>query len=360
MANMKRKIKILIIDDSAFMRQSLSFLLAKDLELEVVGTAKDGKEGYELAKKLHPDLITLDVEMPVMNGLEALQLIMKDAPTSVIMISSVTTEGAEATLRAFEYGAVDFFSKEQNFANLDISKMKDELIRKIKSIVCQKWNNSKPQSKTALTKTPIDVASTASIGIIPKAGYKAVAIGVSTGGPISLQKVVPFLSDELNVPIFIVQHMPPKFTKSLADRLNSLAKLRVKEAEQNDIVKNNVVYIAPGGKHINFVKLGVDVKILLTDAPASALHRPSVNVMLNSILHVYGGNVLSVIMTGMGKDGLEGVSELNKLGGKCIAQDESSCVVYGMPKAIVDAGYADAVVPLEAIANKINTVLKNE
>lgn len=352
------KIKVLIVEDSAFMRQSLSFLLSKELDIEVVGTAKDGKEGYELAKKLHPDLITLDIEMPVMDGLEALKLIMRDVPTSIIMVSSATTEGADATLKAFEYGAVDFFSKEQSFANLDLSKMKDELIRKIKSIVCQKWNNNKLQSKDALT---ITLASTTSRGVIPKAaGYKAVAIGVSTGGPISLQKLIPFLSEELNVPVFIVQHMPPKFTKSLASRLNTLSKLMVMEAKRNDIVKNNVVYIAPGGKHINFVKLGVDVKILLTDEPASALHRPSVDVMLNSLAHIYGGKVLSVIMTGMGKDGLEGVSELNKLGGKCIAQDENSCVVYGMPKVIVDAGYADAVVPLDAIANKINMVLKNE
>ncbi len=354
---MKRKIKVLIVDDSAFMRKSLSIMLSKEPNIEIIGTAKDGKEGYELAIKLHPDVITLDVEMPVMDGLTALKLIMKDAPTAVIMVSSLTTDGAEATLKAFEYGAVDFFSKEQSFVSVNITKIKDDLIRKIKSIVYQKWNTAHTID-SALTKTPLGVASTTSRGVLPKIGYNAIALGVSTGGPISLQKVIPMLSEHLNVPIFIVQHMPPKFTKSLADRLNGMSKLTVKEAEHGDIVKKNYVYIAPGGKHIGFIKIGVDVKILLSDEPDTSLHRPSVDVMFNSAISIYGRKMLGVIMTGMGKDGLEGIKELKKLGGSCLAQNASSCVVYGMPKAIIDAGHADIVVPLEQIANKINSVFK--
>ncbi len=354
---MKRKIKVLIVDDSAFMRKSLSIMLSKEPNIEIVGTAKDGKEGYEFAKSLRPDVITLDVEMPVMDGLTALKLIMKDAPTSVIMVSSLTTDGAESTLKAFEYGAVDFFSKEQSFVSVSITKIKDDLIRKIKSIVYQKWNTAHIIN-SALTKSPHDVASTTSRGVLPKIGYNAIALGVSTGGPISLQKVIPLLSENLNVPIFIVQHMPPKFTKSLADRLDGMSKLSVKEAEHGDVVKKNFVYIAPGGKHMVFVKIGVDVKILLSDEPTTSLHRPSVDVMFKSAIAIYGKKMLGAIMTGMGKDGLEGIAELKKIGGNCLAQNANSCVVYGMPKAIVDAGYADIVVPLEQIANKINMVFK--
>ncbi len=354
---MKRKIKVLIVDDSAFMRKSLSIMLSKEPNIEIVGTAKDGKEGYKFAKELRPDVITLDVEMPVMDGLTALKLIMKDAPTSVIMVSSLTTDGAEATLKAFEYGAVDFFSKEQSFVNVNIAKIKDDLIRKIKSIVYQKWNIAH-SNNSALTKTPLDVASTTSRGVLPKTEYSAIALGVSTGGPISLQKVIPLLSEDINVPMFIVQHMPPKFTKSLADRLNGMSKLTVKEAEHGDIVKKNFVYIAPGGKHMGFVKIGIDIKILLSDEPSTSLHRPSVDVMFKSAISIYGKKMLGVIMTGMGKDGLEGITELKKIGGSCLAQNASSCVVYGMPKAVVDAGYADIIVPLEQIANKINSVFK--
>ncbi|MBU0472764.1 MAG: chemotaxis response regulator protein-glutamate methylesterase [Bacteroidetes bacterium] len=351
---MKKKIKVLIVDDSAFMRKSLSIMLSGDPNIEICGTAKNGQEGYDLAKELRPDLITLDVEMPVMDGLTALKLIMKDAPTSVIMVSSITTEGAESTIKAFEYGAVDFISKEQSFVSVNITKIKDELIRKIKSIVYHKRTTTLATSKSLNSHT--DISENVSKGVLPRIGYTAIAIGVSTGGPISLQKVIPQLSENLNVPVFIVQHMPPKFTKSLADRLNNMSKLAVKEAEHGDLVTKNTVYIAPGGKHINFVNVGHTVKIILTDQPEKSLHRPSVDVMLHSAISIYGKNLLSVIMTGMGKDGLLGIEELNKLGGKCLAQNEHTCVVYGMPKAVVDAGYADSIAPLGQIAYKINSV----
>jgi two-component system chemotaxis response regulator CheB len=349
---MKHKIRVLVVDDSAFMRKSLSIMLSKDPKIEVIGTAHNGKEGFELAKKLKPDLITLDVEMPIMNGLTALKLIMKEVPTPVIMVSSITTEGAESTLKALEYGAVDFISKEQSFVSVNITSIQDELIRKIKSIVFQRRSNSRFASKKVDARTKPSVAS----GALPKMRYNAIALGVSTGGPISLQKVIPFLSDKLNVPMFIVQHMPPKFTKSLADRLNGMSKVTVKEAEHGEQVQKNFVYIAPGGKHISFSKIGTNVKILLGDEPATSLHRPSVDVMMHSAISIYGVNLLSVIMTGMGKDGLLGITELKELGGKCLAQNEESCVVYGMPKAVVDAGFADAIVPLDEIANKINSV----
>ena len=349
---MKPNIRILIVDDSAFMRKSLSIMLSKDPSIEVVGTAHNGKEGFELAKKLTPDLITLDVEMPVMNGLTALKLIMKEIPTPVIMVSSITTEGANSTIKALEYGAVDFISKEQSFVSVNITSIQDELIHKIKSIIFQIRTKTKSVSAGVVSNRKMGHVS----GSLPSMRYTAIALGVSTGGPISLQKVLPFLSDKINVPMFIVQHMPPKFTKSLADRLDGMSKVTVKEAEHGEVVQNNFVYIAPGGKHIGFSKIGSSVKIQLGDEPATSLHRPSVDVMMKSATSVYGSNLLSVIMTGMGKDGLLGITELKKLGGKCLAQNEESCVVYGMPKAVVDAGLADAIVPLDQIANKINSV----
>ncbi|MCF6270046.1 MAG: chemotaxis response regulator protein-glutamate methylesterase [Melioribacteraceae bacterium] len=354
---MKRKIKVLIVDDSAFMRKSLAIMLESDPNIEIIGTGKDGEEGYKLAKELKPDIITLDIEMPKMDGLTALKLIMKDAPTSVIMVSSITTEGADATFKALEYGAIDFISKEQSFVSVSITKIKEDLIRKIKNIVYHKWN-SENLNRSSLLKSQKRESSTPKVsGVLPKLGYKAIVLGVSTGGPISLQKVIPYLSEKINVPMFIVQHMPPKFTKSLADRLNAMSKITVKEAEDKEIVQKNVAYIAPGGRHIHFRNFNGSVQVLLKDNPENSLHRPSVDNMIQSATNIYGKKILSVIMTGMGKDGLESIKELKKLGGKCIAQDEESCVVYGMPKAIVDAGCADTIEPLEKIANKINSVL---
>ena len=332
-------------------------MLESDPNIEVIGIGKDGEEGYKLAKELRPDIITLDVEMPKMDGLTALKLIMKDAPTSVIMVSSITTEGAEATFKALEYGAIDFISKEQSFVSVSITKIKEDLIRKVKNIVYHKWN-SEAANRTSLSNLRKKEFSTPQQSTpLPKLGYNAIALGVSTGGPISLQKVIPYLSENINIPMFIVQHMPPKFTKSLADRLNGMSKVTVKEAEDKEIVKKNFVYIAPGGRHIHFRSFNGSVQILLKDDPEKTLHRPSVDNMIQSATKIYGKRLLSIIMTGMGKDGLESIKELKKIGGKCIAQDEESCVVYGMPKAIVDAGFADTVEPLEKIANKINSVV---
>jgi two-component system chemotaxis response regulator CheB len=354
---LKRKIKVLIVDDSAFMRKSLSIMIESDPNIEVVGVGKDGEDGFRLAKELKPDIITLDVEMPRMDGLTALKLIMKEAPTAVIMVSSITTDGADATIKAFEYGAIDFISKEQSFVSVSITKIKEELIRKIKSIVYQRWSRANSFRGSILNREKNESVAPKPSGVLPKMGYTAVALGISTGGPISLQKVIPFLSDRMNVPMFIVQHMPPKFTKSLADRLNGMSKVEVKEAEHGETVRKNVVYIAPGGRHIHFKSVGGNVQIVLRDDPEKTLHRPSVDNMIQSAAKIYGKKLLTVIMTGMGKDGLEGIKEVKALGGKCIAQDEHSCVVYGMPKAVVDNGLADVIEPLDKIANKINSVL---
>jgi len=354
------KIKVLIVDDSAFMRKSIAIMVESDKDIEVIATARDGEEGYNLAKTLKPDLITLDIEMPKMDGLTALKKIMKDCPTSVLMVSSLTTEGAEATLKALEYGAIDFIPKELSFVNVNIIKVKEDLIRKIKDIVRHR------QLKDGLSRLrrlkgieSARASTTVTVNKeIPRVGFKAIVLGVSTGGPLSLQKVIPRLSKKINVPMFIVQHMPPKFTKSLADRLNGMSELEVKEAEANEPVRSNVVYIAPGGFHMGLRKNSTGhITVDISEMPNTTLHRPSVDVMMESVINIYGKYTLSIIMTGMGRDGLEAVKLLKNLGGYCIAQNEESCIVYGMPKAVVDFGCADIISPLEKIADEINKVM---
>jgi len=356
------KIKAVIIDDSAFMRKSLAIMLEGSGEIEIVGSAKDGLEGYNMVKTLRPDIVTLDIEMPVMDGLTALQKIMKDCPTSVLMVSSLTTEGADATVKALELGAVDFIPKELSFVNVNIIKIKDELIRKIKEIVKQ---NAVKRRLERLKKLSVGPAGSvvarpriSSSEIMPKVGYRAIALGISTGGPFSLQKFIPLLSKKINIPMFVVQHMPPKFTKSLAERLNSLSELEVKEAEDNENIRNGVIYIAPGGFHMGVRKSysGVN-QISITEEPSNTLHRPSVDFMMGSVIKAYGKQTMGIIMTGMGRDGCEAVRELKDLGGHCLAQDEDSCVVYGMPKAVVDAGFADVVAPLEKMADIVNNAV---
>ncbi|HEX2869578.1 MAG TPA: chemotaxis response regulator protein-glutamate methylesterase [Ignavibacteriales bacterium] len=355
---LNQKIRAVVVDDSAFMRKSLSIMLESDGDIEVVATARDGLDGLNVIKAQRPDVVTLDIEMPRMDGLTALERIMAECPTSVIMVSSITTEGAEATLKALELGAVDFIPKELSYVSVNIVKIKEDLIRKVKEIVRQRsvqMRLRRIQNFSSSGSRPQTAAVPSPMKSLPRIGYRAIALGVSTGGPMSLQKVVPELSKNINCPMFIVQHMPPKFTKSLADRLNSMSGLEVKEAEHNEIVKNGTVYLAPGGYHMTVKRTSMgSVAIDISENPSDTLHRPSVDVMMSSVLKVYGKSTLGIIMTGMGRDGSEAIRELKTLGGYAVAQDEQSCVVYGMPKAIVDAGHADVVAPLEKIAEIVN------
>ena len=238
---------------------------------------------------------------------------------------------------------------------------KEELIQKIKEIVKQRAvRNRLEKIQKNLRRDSAPVIHHVE-GTLPRLSYRAIALGISTGGPFSLQKLIPLLSKKIDIPIFIVQHMPPKFTKSLADRLNGLSQLEVKEAEDGETVKNGVVYLAPGGFHMTVSKnSGPLGKIVISDEPKTTLHRPSVDVMMNSVVDFYGKNTLGVIMTGMGKDGLEGIKKLKSLGGYTLAQDEKTCVVYGMPKAVVEAGLADVIAPLENISSIINKATSYE
>ena len=354
---MQNQINVLVVDDSAFMRKSLSLLLESDPQINVIDTATDGLIAIEKIKKLKPDIVTLDIEMPKMDGITALGIIMKECPTPVIMVSSLTIEGADVTLKALELGAVDFIPKEMSFVSVAITGIKEELVGKVKAI-----HKSKPLPKKVhafnFKSDSRSVRSKIMTSRLPIMNYRALALGISTGGPISLQKVIPLLSEKIRVPIFIVQHMPPKFTASLAERLNSMSALEVKEAEDGEIVRSSVVYIAPGGFHMTLQKDKLNnVVINISESPDNVLHRPSVDVMLNSVHQIYGKNMLGVIMTGMGKDGLEGIKKLKSTGGHCIAQNEETCVVYGMPRAIVDNGLADIVASLEEIPKLINQAM---
>lgn len=342
-------IKLLVVDDSAFMRKAIENMVKSAPDIQIVGFARNGKEAVELAEKLNPDVITLDIEMPVMDGLEALKQIMSKCPTSVIMVSSLTSEGAEATLKALELGAVDFLTKDKSFASFGVMKLEDQIIQKIRQFATKKFFK-RPNVNQTVQTTSTSYTPKVKAGLGNK---KIVAIGVSTGGPQSLQKVIPSLPTTLNRPVLVVQHMPPNFTASLANRLNSLSQLTVVEAQGKEKLEPNTVYIAKGGFHLKIKKVGSNYYTEVTNEPSNVLHIPSVDIMVESVAESFGRDGLGVIMTGMGSDGLKGLQKLKTLGGAVIAQNQETCVVYGMPRAVVEAGIADEVVPLEAIANAI-------
>jgi len=356
---LNKQINVLIVDDSAFMRKSISLMLESDPEIKVIGTARDGKEGVELVKKLRPDIVTLDIEMPGMNGLDALKIIMKENPLPVLMFSSLTTEGADATMEAFNLGAVDFVPKDMSYVNINITNKKAELIEKIKSIGRSATLRLRFRKLGASThpafkvSAPSKASVTRSVTMPARRDFKAMVLGISTGGPFALIQIIPKFPENFPLGIAIVQHMPPKFTRSLADRINALSHLHVKEAEEGDVLEKGIVLLAPGGKHMTFRKQGVNIVVRISDEPSTTLYRPAADIMMNSASEVIGSPLLGVIMTGMGKDGMEALKTIKRKGGYVVAQNEESCVVYGMPKSVVDEGIADAILPLDEIPSMI-------
>jgi two-component system chemotaxis response regulator CheB len=349
------KIRVLVVDDSAFMRKAIETMLAGETDIEIVGYGKNGVEAVDMAASLKPDIITLDVEMPQMDGITALELIMKNSPTPVIMVSSLTQEGADTTLKALDRGAVDFIPKEKSYGSVGILKISNELKNKVRRFAGDKGiiHRLRPATAPAALRHPAVVKKTAS-----STHKKIVALGTSTGGPQSLQRVIPLLPGELGVPVVIVQHMPPSFTQSLAARLNSLSKLNVVEAQGGETLKPNCVYIAKGGKQMTIKRSGGSASIVVSDEDPKLLHNPSVDVMIDSVAENFGSDALGVIMTGMGNDGTKGLKKLKEKGGFVISQDESSCIVYGMPRSVVEAGIADEIVPLDELASRISFHVK--
>jgi two-component system chemotaxis response regulator CheB len=341
-------VKVLIVDDSAFMRNTIAGMIATDPELEVIGIARDGIEAIDKVASLKPDIVTLDVEMPRMDGIEALKHIMSKTPVPVLMVSSITTEGAEVTLDALDMGAVDFIPKNLSDLSINIVKIKEVLLDKLKSIGRKGLVRRKTLkfSKPLKMPTPTQYTSHRKTGIV--------AIGSSTGGPRALQTIILNIPKDFPVPILIAQHMPPAFTGPFAERLNQLSQLEVKEAENGEPIKKGMVYIAPGGKHMGVKRKKItESSIDITADNGIFIYSPSAEYLMLSITEIYSGQALGVILTGLGNDGTQGMKEIKNKGGRTIAESEESCVVYGMPKSVVEAGVADKIVTLDEIAGEI-------
>ena len=415
--------KVLIVDDSTFFRKRLKEIIESDPTMQVVGEAKDGKEGVSLAASLHLDVITMDVEMPVMDGITAVKEIMAKTPTPILMFSSLTFEGANSTFKALEAGAVDFMPK--NFD--DIAHRREDgikaLLNAIKAVSRSRVRGFRPSLSTSTTTRPSSLSATrtsstlssttrtstlsstsslssrlsstasapaptqgAALGQykkinellsseqgVPAAARKftfgdhkaettafkksgkshsLVAIGSSTGGPIALQEIIPKLP-KLNVPVVIVQHMPGSFTNTFAARLDAMSQLHVVEAKDGDVLEPGTCYIAPGGKQMIFERFGLKTRIRIIQDTGRVTYNPCVDVSFASLAQIFGNKVLAMILTGMGSDGCEGCQLLKAKGSVIWAQNEETCVVYGMPQAVVNANVADLVLPLGDIAGCI-------
>jgi len=369
----KTPIGVLIVDDSPFMRMTLQKILNQDPGIKVMDTARDGREGILKLQALRPQVVTMDVEMPVMNGLQALEEIMRWQPTPVIILSAVTTEGTQATLKALDLGAFDVVSKPSGSPGADLLALSRDLIEKVKAaagvnpaclgrrevpLVATVQATPSISRSSGVVGMPLrqtqPLTSLGRTGLTPKYPIEIVAIGTSTGGPSALQAVLPTLPANFSVPVLVAQHMPPGFTGPLAQRLNGLCPLKVREGIHGDMLKAGTVYVAPAGKQMEVQRKAGQLTLQIGDeAPIPTLYHPSVDVMFLSLAKVVGKGTLGVVMTGMGSDGTKGMKEVKALEGFAIAQSEETCVVYGMPRTLVEAGLADRIVPLGEIGRTI-------
>jgi two-component system, chemotaxis family, protein-glutamate methylesterase/glutaminase len=359
-------IRVLVVDDSAFMRTALRRMIESDPAFKVIDTAADGIEGVEKAVQFRPDVITMDIEMPRMNGLDALSKIMQSAPCPVIMVSSFSQIGpvsktyAEATLEALSRGAYDFLAKDVTNPSLDIVRIKDDLIAKCKAAAGQR---RRPQRARAAQPGASQQPARVAPAITPVSDRRfpaprLVCMGSSTGGPKALQQILPMLPANLAVPIVVVQHMPRGFTDPFARRLDSLCRLRVKESEPSEPLLPGVVYIARAGEQLRVVRRSGGAFTHMSLVPLNALHIPSVDILMLSAADQFGGHAMGVILTGMGHDGSRGMLAIYRAGGFTLGQDEASCTVYGMPRACAEASVLHNVLSLEAIPGEIVRVVE--
>ncbi len=342
----ENKIKVLVVDDSALMRRLIQDLLEQDTEIDVIGVARDGAEALKKAHELQPDVITLDIEMPVMDGITCLENLQKQGSYGIIVVSGSTQTGANATIRALELGAFDFISKPQSSAELVSDSKRTEIIGKVKLAyqALKKAGKRNQQQSKSLVKRP---EKTTQLKYV-------VVIGISTGGPRALSAILPEFPADLPAAVVIVQHMPPGFTKSLAERLDERCSLAVKEAENNDSLQAGHAYIAPGDYHLTFEGEDRDILIKLQKTPPVGSFRPSVDVTMKSLAESNADSVIGVIMTGMGSDGSRGLLELkNRKNAYIIAQDESTSIVFGMPRSAIELDIVDEIVPLQKIPSCI-------
>ena len=340
-----KPVRLLIADDSFLMRQLLTDLLAGVPEIQVVGVARDGEEALILFRTLFPDVVTLDLEMPKMDGLRALEAIQRERPTPVIVVSAYTQKGAQATLEALEKGAFDFVPKPSGTISLDISKVRDELIAKILAASQSGGSRMRPEESGERK---------AKLAHLTIPGEKMVAIGASTGGTRALTEILPRLPAALPAPVVVVQHMPAGFTTSLAERLNGSSRLRIDEAAQGDFLRPGEVKIAPGDRHLVVTP---ERRVRLTQDPPQWGVRPSVDRMMTSAAEVYGAGAVGILLTGMGHDGALGMKAIKERGGTTIVQNRETCTVFGMPQAAIKAQCVDAVLPLYEIPGAIVSLL---
>lgn len=334
-------IKVLIVDDSSFFRRRISEFLSSDPNIEVVGQAVDGLDAIEKTKELNPDVITMDIEMPRLDGISAVKKIRETKSTPILMFSSLTMEGAKATFEALDAGASDFLPKKFE----EIASERSEAIEKLCDCV-KSLARAPSTSGAAKIKIPASIRSANSAS---SKGYQLAVIGASTGGPIAIEKVLKQLPANYSLPVLLIQHMPGSFTGAFAERLDKLCAINVKEAEDGDELKPGTAYIAPGGRQMRLKKNGRGSVLSIGDEPVVTTYKPSVDITFNSIAEAYRGRVLAIVLTGMGSDGCDGAKLLREKGATVWAQDEASCVVYGMPMAVVRENLADKVMSVDEI-----------
>ena len=362
-------VKVLVVDDSSFFRRRVSEIINQDPLMTVIDTAQNGREAVDKALQLRPDVITMDIEMPVLDGISAVREIMAKCPTPILMFSSLTHDGAKATLDALDAGALDFLPKKFE----DIARDKDEAVRLLQQrvreiarkrfLMAAKPRALEPVARPVLASTavrpspsqPEPVRAPSAPASFKRSGksYQLVAIGTSTGGPVALQNVLTKLPGDFPHPILLIQHMPATFTAAFAARLNGLCQVGVKEAEDGDILKPGQAYLAPGGKQMLLEGRGPGARIRIIEGNDKVNYKPCVDITFASAAKTYGDKVLAIVLTGMGADGRDGARLLKEQGATIWAQDEASCVVYGMPQAVAKAGIASESLPLDRVAQRI-------
>jgi len=358
-------VRVLVIDDSAFMRKIISGMIDQAPGLEVIGQARNGRQGVEMAQELKPDLITLDIEMPILDGLGALREIKikcRAGNPAVLMCSSLTTQGSTEAFKALRLGAADVIAKDPATVGKGDAGFRDELISKLKAIGGGRRkqqprtpSSQRPRGSETTEAPPPDLPAQLSIS-----GVTAVVIGSSTGGPPALEDILTTMPAGLTVPIFIAQHMPPVFTQTLASRLDQQCVCGATHIDGRTTINANTIYVAQGGKHMHLSRIGdASPRATVKDEPESAPFRPSVDTLFSTASRVFGPGLLAIQLTGMGEDGAAGAADVRAAGGKVIAQHPSTCVVYGMPKAVVESGNADALMTPQQIANTLRSLCEN-
>lgn len=349
------KIRVLVVDDSALMRKLIPKMLTQDPEIEIVATAMDGIFALKKIRAAQPDVITLDLDMPRMDGLTLLPLLTREFQIPVLVVSSLTARGADMTFRALELGAVDFVTKPQDAISVQIEQVGSDLINKVKSIA------RIPKSKVreaAKESSPPPVKK--DLIIVKGEIHRIVAIGISTGGPIALARMLPHFPPDFPAGLVIVQHMPKDFTRMFAHRLNQISRLEVKEAEDGDVVRVGHAFIAPGDAHLKVKRIKTGCIAVVGTGPPICGHRPSADVLFDSVADEFGSDAIGVIMTGMGEDGARGITGIKDRGGLTIAQDQETSIVFGMPKMAIKYGGIERVLPLDEIVPALETAVGYE